>query len=112
MTIQLVRIDSSDRRVSAELQAGEVVTHEVVVSIDGRSRTFRVYVKAKVLPAFDAVVVYGDELLEELLRFEPAALNALYQAVGKYRRGTSVSLPLILVDSGDAPEIHAGMGPA
>lgn len=99
MTIRLEHIDSSDHRTTDQLHSGEVVDHQVIVSFDGRPRTFSVYLKANVLPGFDASLIHGDELLEEVLRFEPAALSVLYNAVGNYRRRIPVELPMVLVAS-------------
>jgi len=102
MKIQLESIRSHDKRAVDQLARGEVVEHEVEVTVDGHRRTFVVYFKANVLPSFDAGLLYGDELLEELLRFEPEALSTLYSAVGKHQRGVLASLPLLLVDGDDA----------
>jgi hypothetical protein len=99
MKIRLKHITLDDERATAQLKPGEIVVHEVELDIDGRPRTFSVYLKANVLPGFDASVVYGDELLEELLRFESAGLSRLYQAVAKRRRGELSALPLVLVEA-------------
>jgi hypothetical protein len=101
MKIQLEAIRSDDPRPSALLEQGEIVEHQVVLGVDGTSRTFRVYLRANVLAGFDAGLIHGDPLLEELLRFEPRALSTLYHWIGKHRRGSSPSLPLVLVDSAD-----------
>ena len=111
MRIRLERIDSKDGRPTSELHTGEVVSHDVVVSVDNHPRRFTVYLRAKVLPGFDASVVYGDRPLEELFRFDSAALNALYAAVGKYRRGESPSMPIVLVDSDGAPDLQVPITP-
>lgn len=102
MKLQLEAIRSDDPRISTQLEKGEVVEHRVVIDVDGSPRTFSVFLEANVLPSLDASLVYGDALLEELLRFEPRALSTLYHSVGKYRRGAPPSLPLVLVDSDDA----------
>ncbi len=99
MKICLEHITPDDARATVQLEAGEIVTHEVELEVDGRPRTFTVYLKADVLPDVDASVVYGDELLEELLRFEPAGLSRLYRAVARCRRGERLALPLVLVDA-------------
>jgi hypothetical protein len=100
MQIVLEGIHSNDQRTVNEVARGEVLTQTVVLSVDGRPREFTVSVSANPLPKFDASIVAGDELLEELLRFEPAALNRLCSLVGKYRRGVPPSLPMLLLDSG------------
>lgn len=102
MKILLEAIRSEDQRKSAQLETGEVVEHQVVVGVDGHSRVFRVFLRANVLPSFDASMIYGDPLLEELLRLEPRALSDLYHSVGKHRAGFPPRLPLVLVDSDDA----------
>lgn len=100
MKVLLESITSTDPRSTAELTRGEIVPHQVSVSVEDLApRTFSVFVKANVLPGMDASLVYGDALLEELLRFEPAALNRLYSMVGRYRRGLKPSLPVLLVDA-------------
>ncbi len=98
MKIRLRQITPDDERVTADLQPGEIVAHEVDLDVDGRPRGFIVYLKADVFPDVDASVVYGDELLEELLRFEPAGLSRLYRAVARRRRGELLLLPLVLVE--------------
>lgn len=99
MKILLEAIRSNDLRTSDQLDTGEVVEHQVVVGVDGTPRTFQVFLRANVLPSFDASMIYGDPLLEELLRFEPRALSVLYHSVGKHRAGSAPALPLVLVDS-------------
>ncbi len=99
MRIRLEHITPDDERATAQLEPGEIVEHQVELDIDGRPRSFTVYLRANVLPDLDASVVYGDELLEELLRFEPAGLSRLYSAVAKHRRGEPSSLPLVLVEA-------------
>lgn len=99
MKVHLKHITPDDERTTAQLEPGEIVAHEVELDIDGRARTFTVYLKANVLPDLDASVVYGDELLEELFRFEPAGLNSLYRAVAKRRRGERLALTLALVET-------------
>lgn len=99
MKIRLEHITPDDARTTAQLEPGEIVVHEVELDVDGRPRTFTVYLKANVLPDLDASLVYGDELLEELLRFEPAGLSRLYRAVAKRRRGELLALPLVLVEA-------------
>lgn len=111
MKIQLEAIRSDDARTSAQLEKGEVVQHEVIVGVDGASRTFHVFLRANVLPSFDASMIYGDPLLEELLRFEPRALSVLYHSVGKHRAGTTPRLPLVLVDSDDASDFERAKAP-
>lgn len=106
MRVVLQDVRSDDARTSAELARGEVVEHHVDLQIDGETRTFTVFVRANVLPQLDAGVVYGEALLEELLRFDPGALNELYAAVGRRRRGQSIALPLTLVD--ESPGARAG----
>lgn len=98
MKVSLERIISDDTRRTAQLEPGEIVVHRVELKVDDRPRSFDVFFEAKVLPGFDASVVYGDELLETLLRFEAAALNDVYAAVARLRRGEPVQLPLLLVD--------------
>ncbi len=99
MQLVLERIHSDDQRTLAELARGEVVKQAVAIRVDGHLREFTVCVRTNVLSNFDASVVYGDELLEELLRFDPATLNTLYGLVGKYRRGVRPDLPKLLLDS-------------
>lgn len=99
MKICLERITPDDKRTTADLEPGEIVMHEVELNIDGQPRTFAVYLKANVLHDLNAGVVYGDRLVEELLRFEPAGLNRLYRAVAKRRRGELLALPLVLIDA-------------
>jgi hypothetical protein len=111
MKLQLEAIRSEDPRSSTQLEKGEVVEHRVVIGVDGSSRTFSVFLQANVLPSFDASLIYGDPLLEELLRFEPRALSALYHSVGKYRRGVPPSLPLVLVDSDDVADFELAEAP-
>jgi hypothetical protein len=111
MRIQLEAIHSADERTSAQLETGEVVEHQVVVSVDGARRTFLVYLRANVLPSFDASLIHGDPLLEELLRFEPRALAILYRNVGKCRAGAAPVLPLLLVDSDDAMAFELSEAP-
>lgn len=101
MTIRLEAIRSNDTGSSAQLGMGDLVEYEVDLDVDGARRTFRVFSRANVRPGFDASLLYGDPLLEELLRFEPRALSVLYRSVGKHGAGTSVELPLVLVDSDD-----------
>ena len=99
MKVVLERIGSADARATSELATGEVVEHRLDVLIDGHNRrAFTVFLKANVLPGLDASIVYGDELLEELLRFEPASLNSIYSLVGKFRRNGEVDLPAIILD--------------
>lgn len=102
MKVVLKEIRCDDDRTTSDLAQDEVVEHRVELDVDGRGRTFVVFLRANVLPHLDASVVYGDALLEELLRFEPGALNSLYAAVGRRRRGLVVDLPLLLVDATDA----------
>lgn len=99
MKIRLKQITPDDARATADLDRGEVVEHEVELDVDGQPRSFTVYLRANVLPDLDGSVVYGDELVEELLRFEPAGLSRLYRAVAKRRRGERLSLPLVLVEA-------------
>ena len=105
MKVVLRQITPDDERATAQLATGEIVSHEVELDIDGRPRTFSVYLKADVLPDIDASVVYGDELLEELLRFEPAGLSRLCRAVAKRRRGEPVVLPFVIVEAEPEEEI-------
>jgi hypothetical protein len=96
MNVVLESITSADGRDVSELDVGEVVEHEVELRINGAPRSFTVFLHANILEDVDASIVYGDELLEELLRFEPVAVNKLYSAVGRTRRGKVVVLPLVL----------------
>ncbi len=112
MRIRLKRITPDDERTTAQLEPGEIVAHEVKLDIDGRPRTFTVYLEADILPDLDTSIVYGDELLEELLRFEPAGSSRLYRAVAKLRRGELLTLPLVLVEGEpDGGETALGFGP-
>ncbi len=104
MKIRLDSIQSSDSRRSDRLDDGEVVEHQIRLDINGASRSFRVSLRARVMPDFDASTLYGDPLLEELLRFRPAALATLYRCVGRYRAGTPPKLPLVLVDTDEIPD--------
>lgn len=106
MKVILESIRSDDGRATAELARDEIIEHRVELDVDGRRRTFVVFLRAGVLPSIDASLVYGDALLEELLRFEPEALNTLYSIVGKYRRGKATSFPLVLADT-DSPRAQA-----
>ncbi len=99
MKIVLRHITPDDGRSTADLEPGEVVKNEVELDVDGRSRRFSVYLRADVLPDVDASLVYGDKLLEELLRFEPAGLSRLCRAVARHRRGDLQALPLALVEA-------------
>jgi hypothetical protein len=99
MRIRLKQITPDDERTTAQLEPGEIVEHAVELDIDGRLCTFTVFLRANVLADLDASVVYGDELLEELLRFEPAGLGRLYRVVAKRRRGDLLDLPLVLVEA-------------
>ena len=99
MKIQLQHIAPDDERLTAQLEPGEVVAHDVKLEIGSRSRTFAVYLKANVLPDIDASVIHGDKLLEELFRFDPAGLSELYRAVARCRRGERLALPLVLVEA-------------
>jgi len=67
-----------------------------------------VFVEANVLSGVDGSLVYGDELVEELFRFEPRALNVLYSTVGKYRRGLETGLPVTLLDSDSERSVASG----
>lgn len=96
MTITLEQIRPDDQRHTSQLPRGEVCQNTVVLNVDGTRREFTVFVRADVLPSFDTSLVYGDALLEELLRFNQAALNTVLSTVGKYRRGGEVSLPTVL----------------
>lgn len=96
MEIKLLKIASDDSRLTSQLQKDEIVEHKVQLSINSLPRTFTVFLRANVLPQFDAGVLYGDERLEELLRFEPAALSTIYKLVGQFRRGNPPLLPHLL----------------
>lgn len=96
MNVVLESIASADERAIGELDVNEVVEHRVELRINGEPRSFTVFLRANILDDVDASIVFGDELLEELLRFNPAALNTLYSAVGRRRRGKEVALPLTL----------------
>jgi hypothetical protein len=96
------------RDPAADLGQTDLVECRVDLEVDGQPRAFTVFVRPNVLPEFDASVVYGDPLLEELLRFEPNALNTLYATVGKHRRGATVALPLVLVDTVDLNDAQLG----
>lgn len=98
MRVVLERIRGADARETSSLATGEVVEHDIDVLIDGHRRAFRVFLKANVLPGLDASMVYGDALLEELLRFEPAALNKIYSTVGQFRREGQTALPVVVLD--------------
>ncbi|WP_266219371.1 hypothetical protein [Paraliomyxa miuraensis] len=106
MKILLQAIRSADQRTPEQLETGEVVEQEVVVEVDGTLRTFRVFLRANVLPSFDASMIYGDPLLEELLRFEPRALSTLYRIVGRYRTGSPISLPVTLIDPDESAALE------
>ena len=99
MRVSLDKIESEDTRRTSELRPGEIVSHKAVITIDGRPRTFEVFLKARVLARWDASLVHGEGLLEELFRFDASALNKVLAAVAAFRRGQSVDLPLVLVDS-------------
>ncbi len=99
MRIVLRHITPDDDRTTTQLKTGEVVSHEIELEVDNRSQRFSVYLQAGALHDIDASVVYGDELLEELLRFEPAGLSRLCRAVAQHRRGESPTLPLTLVEA-------------
>ena len=98
MKVVLESIQSDDARRTAELARGEILEHRIALNIDGSLRDFTVFLRANVLADLDASLVYGDELLEELLRFEPRALNRLYSTVGKHTRGIEISLPAVVLD--------------
>jgi len=100
--VVLERIRSYDPRATADLATGEVVEHSVDVSIDGRRRAFSVFLRANVLPNLDASMIHGDVLLEELLRFEPAALSKICSLVGQHRRKPGqVELPAVVLEPAD-----------
>ena len=111
MKVVLERIRSEDPRATADLATGEVVEHSVDVSVDGRRRAFSVFLRANVLPYLDASIIYGDALLEELLRFEPAALSKICSLVGQHRRKQGrVELPTVVLEptdeGGPRPEVQ------
>ena len=109
MKIVLESIQSDDARGTAELTQDEVLQYRIMLNIDGKSREFRVFFRTNVLSGLNANLVYGDELIEELLRFEPGALNTLYSTLGKHRRGKLVSLPLVVLDqSSNTTGVPAG----
>lgn len=98
MRIQLERIESADTRRTAELKQDEVVAHDVTLTInDGPPRTFQVSLTALAPPHIG--LLNADELLQELLRFEAAALGRLLQTVGHLRRGRPVELPMLILDA-------------
>lgn len=111
MKLLLEAIRSDDPRTSAQLDEGEVVEHQVVIDVDGLRRTFSVFLRANVRPSLDASLIYGDPLLEELLRLEPRALSVLYHSVGRFRRGAAPVLPLMLVDSDDTADLELAEAP-
>lgn len=105
MKIRLKQITPDDKRTTTQLSQGEVVSHKVKLEVDGDLQTYTVHLKANVLPAIDASLIYGDDMIEEMFRFEPSGMNRLYRAVAKQRRGETVKLPMTLVDDeaqGDA----------
>jgi hypothetical protein len=99
MKIVLEKIESENPRLTSELSRGEVVEHSVEILIGHQRRRLKVFIRVNALPSMDASFVYGDALVEELLRFDPEALSRLYSAVGKFRRGIEVSLPLVLAET-------------
>lgn len=101
MKIRLTRITPDDERRIEELRSDEVVSHEVELDIDGKPRTFEVFLRAGVLREGGANLVYGDTLVEELFRFDPTALSVLCRTVARSRRGQPLPLPLVLVGDGD-----------
>ena len=92
-----------DNRRTADLAVGEIVHNAVHLDVEGAEMTFDVRLRAKVLDHFDASMLAGDESLTELLRFQPATLNAVLSAVGKVRRGAAIQFP-IEEGSTDAPQ--------
>lgn len=102
MKVQLESIESLDARRTAELTRGEVVAHDVTLTInDGTPRVFQVYLTAHVLPRIDASLLTADPLLQELLRFQPESLNRLLAVVGRFRRGESSALPMLILDASE-----------
>ncbi len=110
MNVVLESIASADGRGLHQLEAGEVVEHRVALRINGSPRSFTVFLRANILDDLDASIVYGDELLEELLRFDAQARGTLYSAVGQTRRGKDVALPLVLAVDGESAS-HARSRP-
>ncbi len=94
MRLRIVEIVPHDERTTAELSLGEVVHHRVDIEVEGEPMSFDVALEAKVLAGFDASVLHGDQALEEMLRFCPAALSAVLTCVGRVRRGRPVELPV------------------
>lgn len=94
MRLRIVEITPDDERSTAGLSPGEVVHHRVEIEVEGEPMSFDVALEAKVLAGFDASVLHGDQALEELLRFCPAALNAVLTSVGRVRRGHRIDLPI------------------
>ena len=94
MRLQIIDVLPDDDRKTVDLTAGEVVHHDVRLDVEGTHMTFDVLLRAKVMGSFDASILNGDDKLTELLRFQPAALNAVLRVVGKVRRGELVELPV------------------
>ena len=95
MNVKLERIEAFDE---------QRITHRVTLTVDGETRTFSVHAEpARAIRGMSAVSFSTDDLLTELLRFEPGALHMLYTAVGQHRRGRSPALPITLVESSVPP---------
>lgn len=107
MNLVLERIESDDDREVGHLAPGETITYRVTLGVDGRSRVFCLFLeRARIVRRSDAGLFHGDALLTELLRFQPEVLRSLYEAVGRHRRGTLGSLPIVLAES-SAGELSA-----
>lgn len=77
---------------------GTVFVDTVVLSIGGQELRCAVTTTIRPIAHVPADISRGDAQLEELLRFEPASLSAVYRAVGATRRGEQVQLPIVLLE--------------
>lgn len=103
MRLRIIDVSPDDARRTADLDVGEIVHHDVALEVEGTEMHFDVLLRAKVMGSFDASILHGDEALTELLRFRPAALNAVLTVVGRMRRGQVVEMP-IEIDPGPTVE--------
>ena len=103
--MQLLSVFPDDQRTTPQLKKGEVVSNRVEISTGEKILVFTVFIRANVLPAFDASLVYGEPSLEDHLRHRPDALNRILGAVGRIRKGQQISLPMQL---GEPPTAHTG----
>ncbi|MEQ9320744.1 MAG: hypothetical protein RIF41_16375 [Polyangiaceae bacterium] len=95
MRVVLTRI-TGDTRPDPSIAAGETAVAMVELEVNGTPRTFKVLRQAHVIQPADVGILHGDQLLEELLRFEPVALSRICLAVAAASRGEHVDLPLTL----------------